>query len=166
MKAAPLVPLMAAIGVMGAVQAAVVAAQPIPKYAKGTEDHPGGLAEVGHGRPEAIILPSGQVVKTSATPSIVDLPKHTIVKPDYRMFVEDQARELIRLKDMQDFKEIRDFGELNESIKQVERTIRRQKPPVQNVSLGLDKTALWYITDSERNKVTYINQRLHRKIQS
>ena len=48
-KALPNLVLAALVGAMGAAQIAVIAAQPIPKYAKGTKDHPGGLAIVGDG---------------------------------------------------------------------------------------------------------------------
>lgn len=48
-KALPNLVLAALVGAMGAAQIAVIAAQPIPRYAKGTKDHPGGLAIVGDG---------------------------------------------------------------------------------------------------------------------
>lgn len=48
-KALPNLVLAALVGAMGAAQIAVIAAQSIPRYAKGTKDHPGGLAIVGDG---------------------------------------------------------------------------------------------------------------------
>lgn len=83
--AAPaLVPLIIAAG---AVQAATVLATPIPEYAKGTPDHPGGPAIVGDGgRPEMIIA-NGRIFKTPAVDTLVDLPKHAIVMPDYNMAI-------------------------------------------------------------------------------
>ena len=47
--------LAAVIGAMGAAQVAMIAAQPIPKYAKGTDNHPGGLAIVGDGGRQEVI---------------------------------------------------------------------------------------------------------------
>lgn len=43
---------------LGIAQIAIIASQPIPQYAKGTEYHPGGLAEVAEVRPEVIHEPN------------------------------------------------------------------------------------------------------------
>ena len=43
------IPMIAALGAMGAIQLATIIATPIPKYAKGTDSHKGGLAVVGDG---------------------------------------------------------------------------------------------------------------------
>lgn len=79
--------LAAAIGAMGAAQVAIIAAQPVPKYAKGTKDHPGGLAIVGDGgRQEVIETDSGAYI-TPSVPTLVDIPKRAKVIPnlvDYR----------------------------------------------------------------------------------
>ena len=72
-------------GAMGAAQIAMIASQSIPSYAKGTENHPGGLARVGDGgRSEMIILPSGEIWKTPAKDTFINLPKGSEVLPDYR----------------------------------------------------------------------------------
>lgn len=79
--------LAAVIGAMGAAQVAMIAAQPIPKYAKGTDNHPGGLAIVGdRGRQEVIETDNGAYI-TPAVPTLVDIPKRARVIPnlvDYR----------------------------------------------------------------------------------
>ena len=50
------IPMIAALGAMGAIQLATIIATPIPKYAKGTDSHKGGLAVVGDGGvPETIV---------------------------------------------------------------------------------------------------------------
>ena len=67
----------------GAVQAAVVAATPIPEYAEGTDDHPGGLAVVGDGGKSEMIISGGKVYKTPAVDTLVDLPRHAVVLPDF-----------------------------------------------------------------------------------
>lgn len=72
----------------GAVQAAVVAATPIPEYAEGTEDHPGGLAIVGDGGRSEMIIAGGKVYKTPSVDTLVDLPKHAMVLPDFNAGVE------------------------------------------------------------------------------
>lgn len=76
-------PVMAAlIGAMGAIQLATIVSQQIPKYAKGTKDHPGGLAIVGDGgKKEGVITEKGLFV-TPDKPTLVDLPKHAQVMPD------------------------------------------------------------------------------------
>lgn len=72
----------AIIAAMGAAQIAVIAAQQIPKYAKGTKDHPGGLAIVGDGgRREGVVTDKG-VYATPDRPTLVDLPRHAQVIPD------------------------------------------------------------------------------------
>ena len=76
--------LWAIIAAMGAAQIAVIAAQQIPKYAKGTKDHPGGLAIVGDGgRREGVVTDKG-VYATPDKPTLVDLPRHAQVIPDLK----------------------------------------------------------------------------------
>lgn len=76
--------LAALIGAIGAVQIARTLAQPIPRYAEGTEGHPGGLAVVGDGgRAEGIQLPDGSIYKSPSKDTVVDLPKGTKVYKDY-----------------------------------------------------------------------------------
>jgi hypothetical protein len=70
------------VGAIGAAKLAAAIATPIPKYKHGTKDHPGGLAEVGHGKREVAETPDGKMYITPDTPTLVDLPKHTIVHPD------------------------------------------------------------------------------------
>lgn len=66
----------------GAVSLATIIAQPIPKYAKGTKDHPGGLAIVGDGgKKEGIVTNNGLFI-TPDKPTLVDLPAHAQVIPD------------------------------------------------------------------------------------
>lgn len=72
----------AIVAALGAAQVALIAAQPIPKYAKGTKDHPGGLAIVGDGgKKEGIVTNNGLFI-TPDKPTLVDLPAHAQVIPD------------------------------------------------------------------------------------
>lgn len=81
-EALPNLVLAALVGAMGAAQVALIAAQPIPKYAKGTKDHPGGLAIVGDGgKKEGIVTNNGLFI-TPDKPTLVDLPAHAKVIPD------------------------------------------------------------------------------------
>lgn len=81
LTSAVMIPLIAATG---AAQIATILATPLPEYAKGTQDHPGGLAMVGDGgRAEMVVFPDGSVWRTPATDTLVNLPEHTKVLPDY-----------------------------------------------------------------------------------
>lgn len=81
LTSAIMIPLIAATG---AAQIATILATPLPEYAKGTQDHPGGLAMVGDGgRAEMVVFPDNRVWKTPATDTVVNLPAHTQVLPDY-----------------------------------------------------------------------------------
>lgn len=82
-KALPNLVLAAVVGAMGAAQIAMISAQPIPKYARGTKNHPGGLAIVGDGgKPELIETDKGFFV-TPSVPTLVDIPKRAKVIPDF-----------------------------------------------------------------------------------
>lgn len=83
-KAWPNFVIAAMVAAMGAAQIAMIAAQPIPKYAKGTKDksHPGGLAIVGDGGKREVILTDSGAYITPSVPTLVDMPKHAEVIPD------------------------------------------------------------------------------------
>lgn len=82
--------LTAVIGAMGAAQVAIIASQLIPKYANGTDNHPGGLAIVGDGGRQEVIETDNGAYITPSVPTLVDLPKRAKVIPDlidYRKMV-------------------------------------------------------------------------------
>jgi len=82
-KALPNIPLAIAVGVLGAAQLAIAIAAPIPKYKHGTKNHPGGLAVVGDGgKEEVVLLPGGSSFITPSRDTLVDLPKGAQVFPD------------------------------------------------------------------------------------
>lgn len=72
----------------GAVQTATVLATPIPEYAEGTDDHPGGLAIVGDAGKSEMVIANGRIFKTPDTDTLVELPKHAMVLPDFNYAVE------------------------------------------------------------------------------
>lgn len=78
----------AIVGALGAIQAATIIATPIPKYARGTdkEGHKGGLAIVGDGGKQEVVVFGGQAWITPDTDTIVDLPKGAMVYPDINDF--------------------------------------------------------------------------------
>ena len=76
------IPEYIARGVLVAAEIAAAATTPIPTYALGTEDHPGGLAVLGDAyRPEVYMTPGGKIGVSPAVPTLFDLPQHTQVIP-------------------------------------------------------------------------------------
>lgn len=70
------------VAAAGAAQLGIAIAQPLPEYAAGTQNHPGGLAVVGDGgRPEVVMTPSGGLFRTPASDTLVDLPARSVVFP-------------------------------------------------------------------------------------
>lgn len=81
-KALPNLVLAALVGATGAAQLAAIIAQPIPKYAKGTDYHPGGLAIVGDAGKHEAIISGGKAYITPDTPTLMPIPKGAEVLPD------------------------------------------------------------------------------------
>lgn len=81
------IPLQIAIG---AAQIAKVAATPIPKFAEGTWDAPGGWSWVGDGgKKELVVEPTGKAYKTPATATLMDVPQHSVIFPDADAVMRD-----------------------------------------------------------------------------
>ena len=133
--------LAAVIGAMGAAQVAMIAAQPIPKYAKGTDNHPGGLAIVGDGGRQEVIETDNGAYITPSVPTLVDIPKRAKVIPnlvDYRtMALHSDALMLDRQRRSNDGEPVivnvnNDYRRLernteatNEGIAKLNRTFRK-----------------------------------------
>lgn len=75
-------PMAALVAATGAIQLATIIAQPIPKYAKGTDYHPGGLAIVGDAGKHEAIISGGKAYITPDTPTLMPIPKGAEVLPD------------------------------------------------------------------------------------
>lgn len=79
----------ATIGTIGALQLARAIATPLPKFAEGTDDAPGGLAWVGDAyKKELVVTPQGQIMQTPSMPTVMNIPRHSIVLPDARAALE------------------------------------------------------------------------------
>ena len=76
------IPFIAIAGAMGAVQLATILATPIPKYAKGTDNHKGGPAIVGDGGVPELVMFGGKSWITPDKPTLVDLPAGAVVVPN------------------------------------------------------------------------------------
>lgn len=72
----------ATLAAIGAIQIATIAAQPLPKYAKGTDSHKGGYAIVGDGGKQELVTFGGNAYITPDTPTLVNLPRGAKVHPD------------------------------------------------------------------------------------
>lgn len=83
------IPFIAMAAVLGAIQQAAILATPLPQYATGTDNHPGGLAVVGDGGRSELMLVGGHAYKTPAFPTLVDMPKGAQVLPDYNVAIRD-----------------------------------------------------------------------------
>lgn len=133
-------PIAAAIGAIGALQLARAIAAPLPQFEHGTTDAPGGLALVSEKRPELVITPQGQVMQTPAVPTVMNIPKHSIVLPDARAALEsglavNRQGRLVQ----QDNGDIKEVGRKIDTLTKVMRN-----KPVLNMSAdqgGL--TAMW-----------------------
>lgn len=75
------IPMMAVVGALGALQLAVALATPIPKYAMGTQNHPGGPAIVGDGGRPEIVTFGNNAWLTPDIPTLVNLPAGSSVFP-------------------------------------------------------------------------------------
>jgi len=81
-KALPNVALAISVGALGAAELVAAIATPLPHYAKGTEDHPGGDAVVGDAYKSELILEPGKSPRWSASvPTVESLLPHTKVIP-------------------------------------------------------------------------------------
>lgn len=85
-----------------AVQTAAILATPIPEYAKGTKDHPGGLAIVGDGGRSEMIVSNGMLFKTPATDTLIDLPAHSVVYPDFNKAISAFMTPIPRMPEKED----------------------------------------------------------------
>ncbi len=76
------------VGALGAAQIGMIAAQKIPQYFEGTDNHPGGLALINDGNganyKETVVTPDGKVRQYSGRDVLIDAPAGT------QVFTHDQ----------------------------------------------------------------------------
>lgn len=91
----PFIPLgsiaMGIASAMGALQVATIMATPLPKYAKGTKYHKGGLAVVGDGGKQEVVMTADGAYLTPDTPTLVNLPRGARVFPDAGLLNPDDV---------------------------------------------------------------------------
>lgn len=126
-RALPNLVLAAIVGAMGAVQIATIAATPIPAYKEGTKKggHIGGLAIVGDGGKQEVIVYGGKGWVTPDTPTIVDLPKGAEVYPNIDTF-DDVNLSLNPINDDKGAPVIvNDYSELSREMKAVRSELKK-----------------------------------------
>lgn len=142
--------LAATVGALGAAQLARVIATPLPRFAHGTEDAPGGLSVLGDaGRSELVKEPGGKMWVTPKVPTVMNVPKHSIVYPDARLMLESG---LVVNRDGRLVERGNDTGKIEEKLDKLTSVIRNK--PVLNMKAdqgGL--TAMWQYG---ANWITYV----------
>lgn len=146
--------LAALTGALGAAQLAVAIATPIPKYKMGTQNHPGGPAEVGHGKPEYVLMPSGKGFVTGSTPVQMDLPRGTKVYPDANNLPADILRMALQPMRRAPQGGVNANDDVVKELKQLAAVVRN-KPILQNRVTRTGATAFWMQGDSW---VNYVNE--------
>lgn len=139
----------AAIGTIGALQLARAIAAPLPKFEHGTHDAPGGLALVSEKRPELVITPSGQLMQTPPVPTVMNIPRHSIVLPDARAALEsglavNQHGRLVQAEN----NDIKDVGRKIDTLTKV----MRNKP---TLNMSADQSGLTAMWKYGSNWITY-----------
>lgn len=115
------------VAAMGAVQVATIAATPIPAYKDGTKNggHIGGLAIVGDGGKQEVIVYGGKGWITPDTPTIIDLPKGAEVYPDVNTF-ESMSLNFTPLSETRENPVVvNDYSELSREMKGVRSELRK-----------------------------------------
>jgi TP901 family phage tail tape measure protein len=117
MKAAGNIPMMISIGVMGAIELATVAMQPLPQFAEGVRDYEGGKAELAEEGSEIVRTNQGMFIAKKR--GIYNLPKGADV------FTHEQSERMLEIRKAphDNYDEFRDvktdmlLQEINENIK-------------------------------------------------
>ena len=126
-RALPNLVLAAIVGAMGAVQIATIAATPIPAYKEGTKNggHIGGLAIVGDGGKQEVVVYGGKSWVTPDVPTVVDLPKGAEVFPDINEFVGNVRMNPIYDSGISSPVVVNDYSELSREMKGMRVELRK-----------------------------------------
>ena len=134
---AVLVAFLALIAGVAAAQTALIAAQPLPAYEKGTEFHKGGKAFVSeHGQIEVSETPDKRLIVTDQ-PTILDLPRGSKVYPNVEKFAASRSKQ----------------GGSNSNNKDVIKAIKESKA---TQVVNLDKRGIFVVANQEASRRTYI----------
>lgn len=143
-KASPVVPLMVLAAAAGAIALATAIATPIPKFKKGTQNAPKGLAVVGDGGVQEVVTNAQGLnpVLTPATDTLMNLNKGDKVFPNIQAY-QDYLRNQ-QIKQLGQFGQIKSddkmLSELQKNTKAIERL--KLSVNVQNQKVDINH-ALW-----------------------
>lgn len=115
------------VAAMGAVQVATIAATPIPAYKEGTKNggHIGGLAIVGDGGKQEVVVYGGKSWITPDVPTVVNLPKGAEVFPDINEFVGNVSMNPIYDSGTNSPVVVNDYSELSREMKGIRGELRK-----------------------------------------
>lgn len=115
------------VAAMGAVQVATIAATPIPAYKEGTKNggHIGGLAIVGDGGKQEVVVYGGKSWITPDVPTVVDLPRGAEVFPDINEFVGNVSMNPIYDSGTNSHVVVNDYSELSREMKGIRGELRK-----------------------------------------
>nr|DAP58738.1 MAG TPA: tail tape measure protein [Caudoviricetes sp.] len=115
------------VAAMGAVQVATIAATPIPAYKEGTKNggHIGGLAIVGDGGKQEVVVYGGKSWITPDVPTVVDLPRGAEVFPDINEFVGNVSMNPIYDSGTNSPVVVNDYSELSREMKGIRGELRK-----------------------------------------
>ncbi len=140
-------------GVLAAAQLAIAIATPIPKFKRGTKDAPGGAAILGDGFvPEVVEEPSGKMWVTADTPTVYDVPKHSVIYPSVDEAKRATGRMNVRHLQTQPAASLQGYIEMKEVVKELKSVRsaidRKPVPRVQNNMNGVkivwgNKNSFW-----------------------
>lgn len=131
--------LAAAAGATGAAQLARAIATPLPSYEKGTQNHPGGYAQVSEAGQELVIQPDGTKYLTPKKKSIIHLPKGSKVIPNHELIKSAQNAAMIKLAGMGNSVTTDSYGEalIDSFENKIEKLIKVTERKNTNVSVNL-----------------------------
>ncbi len=150
--------LAAGVGALGAAQAAIAAATPIPRYATGTKDHKGGLAIVGDGgKKELVQTPAGKSYVTPDKPTLISMPKHSKVFPDADAVMEGLKISAFRSMPVEKVNEVNYSREMTKAItselQNVSSAIKRKK----EVTISVTRYGVYLEQKKDLSFVRWLN---------
>lgn len=130
----------AAVAALGAIQLAAILAKPIPQYAEGTDNHPGGLAVVGEEGIERGILPSGQHFLTPGHATLMDLPARTKIETHEETMRGLAAGSLRKTDTLGTKQDVEHFEKLGREIRNLTKVVKNKPTPQMNwTKQGLER---------------------------
>jgi hypothetical protein len=119
-------PMMAVVSALGAIQLATILATPIPKYAKGTDYHKGGLALVGDAGKQEVVSYNGDIWFTPNRPTLVDLPQGAAVAPSIEDYMANSTPLITTDSASNKSIIINDYSELKQEVATLAMLIKQQ----------------------------------------